>query len=299
MTLEISYESSGEEILLYFDTKGAGLNSQTFGNALIHFDELCRAIDAVVNPNREIEVDFVRSDQGSIRAIFRVVAKDTRSLLSAPVTMLIMPFLLGILVNRVTSDSVNIVVNDSSYIVEYGNERVVLPKSSEIVSKRAERDPSVSQTLRNFFVSVDSDPDVKAVDFRSPRAPDKPVIPITRDKFAVLRDAPDIELIDHPQDREVSHHKVPMTVLTAVLEKSKRKWQFLWAGQKVYADIRDDEFFEKLANHEYEFGQGDVLTVDLVVSQRLNEIVGAYENVSFHVTKVHDHARGPKQGTLL
>jgi hypothetical protein len=58
-------------------------------------------------------------------------------------------------------------------------------------------------------------------------------------------------------------------------------------------------FFAKLANHEYEFGQGDTLTVNLIAEQELNEFVGAYENKSFYITKVHKHTKGPKQEQLL
>ena len=85
----------------------------------------------------------------------------------------------------------------------------------------------------------------------------------------------------------------------AVLERSQRRWQFLWNGQKISANIHDDDFFTKMANHEYEFGQGDQLIVDLVAEQELNEIVGAYETRRYGVMKVHSHTRGPKQFGML
>jgi hypothetical protein len=44
-----------------------------FGNALISFDELYRAIHFIVNPGVEIEIEFIRSDQGSIRAVLKSV----------------------------------------------------------------------------------------------------------------------------------------------------------------------------------------------------------------------------------
>src|SRR6185312_4857347 len=137
------------------------------------------------------------------------------------------------------------------------------------------------------------------VDFRLPQMPDAPVIPVGKHEFATLRDLPEPELPTLPKKREEPYGHVPVVVLTAVLERSKRKWQFLWNGHKIAADIRDDSFFAKLANHEYEFGQGDSLIVDLVVQQELNELVGAYENKSFYITKVYRHSKGPKQEPLL
>jgi hypothetical protein len=292
-------DASDEEILLYFKIDGDGLDAQTFGNALLSFDELYRAIDAIANPGREIEVDFIRSDQGSIRAVIRVFTKDTKTLLRSPITLVILPFLLGFLVNKITSDSVIIVVSDSSYIVEHGTEKIILPKDSAKIVERLDRDPAVRRTVRKFFNVVESDSSVREVDFRLAKAPDKPVLPISRDQFVSLRDLPEIELPELPKKREEPYNHVAVVVLTAVLEKSKRKWQFLWNGHKIAADIRDDSFFSKLANHEYEFGQGDSLIVDLIAQQELNDLVGAYENKSFYIAKVYKHSKGPKQEPLL
>jgi hypothetical protein len=79
MSTELTLESSDEEILLYFKIAGEGLDAQTFANSLLAFDELYRAINAIANPGREIEVDFIRSDVGSIRAISEY-SKRTRKL---------------------------------------------------------------------------------------------------------------------------------------------------------------------------------------------------------------------------
>jgi len=51
--------------------------------------------------------------------------------------------------------------------------------------------------------------------------------------------------------------------------------------------------------HEYEFGQGDSLVIDLVAEQELNDFVHAYETKNYHVVKVHSHTRGSKQPSML
>ena len=128
MSTAVTFETSDEEVLLYFDIAGEGLDAQTFANSLLAFDELYRAIDAIANPGREIEVDFIRSDVGSIRAIIRIFKKDTQALLHAPVTLLILPILIAVIVTKLMSDPVNISVNDDSYIVQHGDEKIVLPR---------------------------------------------------------------------------------------------------------------------------------------------------------------------------
>lgn len=288
-----------EGILLYFDVSSTGLDAQTFGHSLLAFDELYRAINNVVNPSLEIEVEFLRSDQGSIRAIIRVLAKDSGGLFRSPITLLILPFLLGILVNNITSDKINIVINEDSYIVEKGRDRIVLPKSVKQSEDRVERDPAVRRTLRKFFSVVESDLKIRSIDFRVPFKPNLPILPIPRDQFVVFRDLPEIVDDELPKLREQPHFRVSVVVVAAVLVKSKRKWEFLWNGQKISAEIRDESFFEKLANHVYEFGQGDALLVDLVAKQQLNVTIKAYENRAFYIAKVHKHTKGPRQTSLF
>lgn len=292
-------EADAEEILLYFDIGSYGLDAQSFAYALLAFDELYRAIDDVANPGRDIEVEFVRSDQGSLRAVIRVVTKDSKNLLKAPISLMILPFLLGILVNKITSDEIRIVVSDEYYVVEKGGEKIVLPKSAKPLEDKVEEDPAVRRTLSKFFSVVESEPNIKSVDFRVPQSPDFPIVPIQREKFASLRDLPEIVDEALPKFREQQHARVSVVVVTAILAKTKRKWEFLWSGNKISAEIRDDSFFEKLANHEYEFGQGDALQVDLVAKQELNFAIKAYENKSFYISKVHKHTKGLRQPALL
>jgi hypothetical protein len=292
-------DAEAEEILLYFDIEGAGLDTQTFAHSLLSFDELYRAINNVANPDRDVEVEFVRSDQGSLRAIIRVFTRDGQSLIKAPITLLILPFLLGIIVNKITSDDINIIINEDSYVVEKGHEKIVLPKSKKPLEDLVEKDPAVRRTLRKFFSVVESDPNIKSIDFRVPREPNLPIIPIPRDQFVALRDLPEIVDDELPKSREQPYIRVPVVVVAAVLVKTKRKWEFLWSGHKISAEIRDDSFFEKLANHEYEFGQGDVLLVDLIAKQELNPSIKAYENKAFYISKVHKHTKGPRQAPLL
>lgn len=314
MSMDIAVESDGEEIILYFNVNAEGVGAQTFGNALISFDGLYRAINGVLNPGLEIEIEFIRSDQGSIRAVLRSFKKDTQTLLGQPFLYVVYPFLISIIVAYLTAQDVKIVVNDDSYVVRSGYQEIVLPrdaahkhedtehKPTDVNHKVAEvrQNPSVRRSVRDFFAVVESDPNINAVDFRSPHTPDQAVMPIERDNFATLRDLPEIVESDLPKHKQETHPRQRVVVVTAVLERStKRKWQFLWNGLKIWADIHDTDFFEKLLLHEYEFGQGDSLVIDLVAEQELNEFVHAYETKSYHVVKVHSHRRGPKQLSML
>lgn len=299
MAMDVRLDSSGEEIVLYFDIETEGLHAQTFGNALLAFDEVYRAINAVINPGVEVEIEFLRSDRGSVRAVLKALTKDTSDLITHPVSLIIFPFLLSIFVNWLTVDHVTIIVKDDSYIVEHDGERIVLPRGAEHKAKRAVHDPAVRRSVKNFFAVVDSDPSVKSVDFRPASSPSKPTIPIQRAEFKSVLTSLEVVLPEPETERKQVHRRQSLIVLTAALESSKRKWQFLWNGVKIWADITDPDFFSKVAAHDYEFGHGDQLLVDLEVDQELNKLVGAYENRAYHVLKVHSQTKGSKQLDML
>lgn len=301
MSMEFVAESGGqEEIILHFTIDADGVDAPTFGNALIAFDGLYRAISGVLNPGLEVEIEFIRSDQGSIQAVLRCFRSDTASLLKRPFLYIVYPILIAVIAGYLTSQDVKVIVNDDSYIVESGHEQIVLPREAQHKTAEAERHPAVRHSIRQFFSVVDSDPHIKGVDFRSPRVPDEPAIPIGREQFALLRDLPEVPEPDLPKYKQETYPRQRVVVVTAVLEGSTtRKWQFLWNGLKIRADIHDVDFFDKLALHEYEFGQGDSLVVDLIADQELNEFVHAYENKGYHVTKVYSHTQGPKQPSMF
>lgn len=299
MAGDIALDRSGEEILLYFDISTEGLHAQTFGNALLAFDELYRAINAVINPGVEVEIEFIRSDQGSVRAVLKALKKDANDLIEKPLSLIVLPFLIAILVTWLMDQKVSITVNDDSYVVEHGHEQIVLPRDAQQKAERAESDTAVRRSARNFFAICEADPSVKSVDFRSPRAPTQENIPVDREKFQIIREMSNLVFSELEKTRTQNYYRQTVVLLTAVLEKSKRKWQFLWSGQKIWADITDPDFFTKLATHEYEFGQGDQLLVDLVADQELNQVVGAYQNRAYHIVKVHSHTKGPKQPSMF
>jgi hypothetical protein len=121
------------------------------------------------------------------------------------------------------------------------------------------------------------------------------VIPIDRDRFAIIQRrlaAPELIL---ESNRVQIHIRQNLTIKSAVLEKSLSKWRFIWMGQNISASIFDENFFHKLASHEYEFGQGDALICDIEIRQELNRIINVYVNKEYRIVLVHDHQKGPKQ----
>lgn len=118
----------------------------------------------------------------------------------------------------------------------------------------------------------------------------------SRDDFEDIRTAPKCET---EQERDVVMERQHLNVAKPVLEYSdKRKWELYWNGQKLSANMGDFDFLGQLARRERTFGIGDDMIADLLLRQRRNDI-GAWENKSVRITKVHDLRPAPEDQKLL
>jgi hypothetical protein len=59
------------------------------------------------------------------------------------VTLLILPILIAIVVTKIMSDSVSIIINDDSYVVQQGAEKIVLPRGTAHMVQRVDKDVAV------------------------------------------------------------------------------------------------------------------------------------------------------------
>lgn len=73
----------------------------------------------------------------------------------------------------------------------------------------------------------------------------------------------------------------------------KEEWELIWNGERIPALIRDFDFLEKLASHEWTFGIGDFIEADLGITKRLNNL-GPWENSRYQVLKVHGVVSEPR-----
>lgn len=97
----------------------------------------------------------------------------------------------------------------------------------------------------------------------------------------------------------VRHHqeRCELTIVKPVLSKTtKRKWEFVWRGMKMSANIVDEDFMEHI--HEESFAVGSVMDADIDITQQFDPNSRAYMNKSFTVIKVYEITK-PKESAQL
>lgn len=84
-------------------------------------------------------------------------------------------------------------------------------------------------------------------------------------------------------------------LLKAPYFEKDRKWKFQMGDQNLFATIKDEDFMNSVLDGKENFSTGDVLVVDLLISQSIenNKII-----TSYIVQKVLEHKKAPKQLTF-
>ena len=84
-------------------------------------------------------------------------------------------------------------------------------------------------------------------------------------------------------------------IIEAPVFKEDNKWRFTDGQQSFYASMEDREFLARVDSGE-RFGKGDVLVVDLRITQERSGLTLSAERA---VLKVHEHRAGSEQRTLF
>lgn len=121
---------------------------------------------------------------------------------------------------------------------------------------------------------------------------DKESFSITKDDFSSL--AQKVDIPGENKRKETKNSEI-VYVVKPVLEKSPtRRWEFIWNGNRISANITDIGFLEKMEQGEYRFGAGDKMIVDLQINQALSPVYNAWLNESYQVILIHEHI--PREG---
>jgi hypothetical protein len=289
---------TGDEFVFHFGGRPREVDAYTFANSLIAFSEAIREINKQVNPNTKLEIAIEGVGEGSFRAKLKATATSISGLLRGTIaTGIVLPLLVTYIYDRYLSDDkTNIVINDESYVITRGHDRIILPRSIYDQKQRMRDPAAIERHIARGFSVLDEDPSVTEFGITKNLDDPKPAATIPRQDFPVLSQYAVVQ--DLEEGQRILEQREKLVVLRVILTRSARKWQFVWNGIQISAAITDTQFFDALARHEYEFGQGDVLDVILKIFQRRHEDTGIYINTGYEVSRVFGRQAGPRQQPL-
>jgi hypothetical protein len=190
---------------------------------------------------------------------------------------------------------VNVQIDPKEVLIVQGDTKLVVPRDiydgAEEAGKSSEFRKGVSQVLR----AVDADPAIESLGFSSNSGQAQPLLQIPRERFNVLP-----ALLDDKGTLERDVLEVTdVQILRAILERSKRKWEFSWNGIKISAPVSDSHFYNDFFAHKITIAPGDALRVRLRIRQRRNPDTGVFINQEYEVLEVFQHLSGSQHQTRL
>lgn len=84
--------------------------------------------------------------------------------------------------------------------------------------------------------------------------------------------------------------------LVKISFEQNMKWQLILHNEKISADIKDEEFYQKIDHGEISFAKGDVLRVRMIVKQTMKP--DGSISARYTVMKVEDIIKRPQQVQL-
>lgn len=96
------------------------------------------------------------------------------------------------------------------------------------------------------------------------------------------------DLPDERDEREIVE-QVELQILRAILDKTRRRWEFVWQGVKISAPILDEDFYRDFFAHKITIAPGDSLECELKIYQKKESPAGIFTNSKYEIVRVIRH----------
>lgn len=294
-TVEIGrFENS---FVIHFGSELPRINAYTLASTIVAIADAAKAANATINPGYEIEVVVEALGDGSFKATVRAIYRSLENLFSAdPIKSIVLGIIATVIYEHTLAPHPNVIVNvdRDEVVIEEGDTRIVVPRTVYESIPAAERSPGFRKGIADAVRAVESDSEIRTLSLNTEHG-ELPSVEIPRDRFALLTQPPD-EGEPHVRDLvEITD----LQIVRAILERSQRKWQFVWNGVRISAPVLDTGFYDRFFAHAITIAPGDVLRAKLRVHQRRHPDLGIFVNEEYEVLEVLDHIPRPRQQWLL
>ena len=283
--LRISNLANG--FVLYFETPEPRINAYALASTLVALADAAKAASRTLNSVIDIEIVVEAIDSGSFKAKISAIARQSGLFV---VTQAFPTLILGVLGNFIydhtlaKKDTVQVQVYTDEVIVTHGEDRIIVPKEVHNATQIVASDPVFTRAIDRMLTSVIVDERVTAFGLAPDIDSEAPALMLPRDLLAIVD-----ERTDEEAKKRVVEEDCDLYIIKAIMERSKRKWEFKWRGVNISAPIRDPSFYDDFAKHSFTIAPGDEFQVRLAIHQTRDDLSGVYTNTSYEVMHVYRH----------
>lgn len=276
-----------DSVVLYFDTSNTTINAYTLASILVSIADAAKAANSCINPGHEIEIIVEALGEGSFKAKISAAYNQTKNIFSS---QMVAGVIIGLLSNYIyertlsVDDSIKVEISTDEVVIEKGEERLVVPRNVYDATREVEKNPKFVQSIDRAFQAIERDEAIKGLGFVESMDKGRPEIVVSRESIIAASG----KVVENEGVR-VIREIVDLQILKAILERGKRKWEFMWRGVKISAPITSANFYNEFFNHDITIAPGDSLEVELEIRQVRNDDTGIYVNKGYEVVDVFKH----------
>jgi len=274
-----------ETLTIKFDGQNHQVDVQTFVYSVLNFTTVIKETNKK-NGGNPININIKAPEKGSLLVDLVTNAINNQTLLNATTilssTIVIVggvyqlhKFISGKKTKEVKSE------NGSTIITLEDNSTLTI---AENIYNIYNSTPAIPDSISKNFSALSEDPAV--TNFEVFRNGKEKIIEVAKEDYARMSIKQQIET----ENSRTIVESANLYIYKVVFEKTDRKWEFYYNGNKISANLFDEEFF-KLIDQGESFSKGDQLKVDLQVTQVFDESIGTYVNQSHAVLKVYEHIK--------
>lgn len=284
-------------VVIHFNTDNTRINAYTLASTLVALADAAKAANSTINAGYEVEIVVEALGPGSFRALIRAIYTTSRNLFS---NQIVLGIIIGILGNYIyertlsLDNKITVEVKTEEVVIQRGQDRVIVPRKVYDATCKAKKNPQFVKAMTRTFEAVANDDKVTSFGLVSALDSPPPEIPIPKAIFQTLAN----EAPEDP-DARVMSERAELQIIKAILDRSKRKWEFMWRGIKISAPVVHEQFYIDFFAHDITIAPGDTLQVTLAIKQTKDPDTGIYFNVGYEVVEVHNHIPRIKQVPLM
>jgi hypothetical protein len=293
--LRISNLASG--FVLYFETPEPRINAYALASTLVALADSAKAAGRTLNGAIDIEIVVEALSSGSFRAKVSAIARETGLFVKQQlVTGIVIGVLSAYIYDHTLAkkEHVQVQVNTDEVIITSGDDRVIIPREVQDATQLVARNSAFTRSIDRMLGSVVIDEHVTGFGLQSDESEHSGTLILPRELLATRDEALDLEAAPTRTIEEDSD----LYIVKAIMERSKRKWEFRWHGVNISAPITDPNFYDDFARLNFTIAPGDEFQARLAIHQSRDDVSGVYKNTKYEVVRVYRHIPHPKSDRL-
>jgi hypothetical protein len=286
-----------DAFVIHFQSERERLNAYTLASTLVAIADAAKAANSALNPGYDIEVLVEAVGPGSFRAKIRAVYTKARNLFSDQrLQSVVLSIVASYIYERTLSvdNKIQVQVNTNEVVIVRGEDRVIVPRNVYDATRVVEKDPVFVRAVARSLEAPAKDQHVTGLGFVREMTSPPPEVVIPKEW---MQQVAAIVPTEEPSSRVITE-QCDLQIVKAILEKSRRKWEFSWRGVRITAPVLDERFYSDFFAHAITIAPGDALNVRLAIKQARDPNTGIYTNLSYEVIDVFNHIPGIRQMSL-